>query len=294
MYSRLFIITILSVTSSLTIAADQWKNSITLQSLIGSYEQSVKRDSIFSGGVIFTGDYLDNGGFSLGLNHSNVKFDVEDNNISQNSIFLSGRYNIFTDDLSGKIILRTDLHYIDNDDVTKNTDMVKAIAPQLTYIPYSGDYSLNFGFAFSSFQNDLSVYQYTPNIGFGFNDKKDWLNIGAYLIYPDNSQRAQGKTSTKAIEATLTHWLGKDGYLPINYLTANILLGERIYAVDNNAGAIYNLANVQENSFSLGCSWDLGNQLSMLTVIGQENFEDVEISDPFSNRYFYINLSKNW
>ncbi|THB65661.1 MAG: hypothetical protein D6B27_08085 [Gammaproteobacteria bacterium] len=282
------------ILSGTAFAESSWNNSITAQSLFGEYSGSVKRDSIVSGGVIFSGDYLDSGGITIGINHSNVKFNLGYGDISQNSLYLSGRYNIFSDSISGKVILRSDLHYIDNDDPTQDTDQVKAFAPQATYVPYSGAYAINFGFAYSSFQNNLSVYQYTPGFGFGFNDKKDWLSVGAYLIYPDNTLRSQGRLTTRAIELNLTHWLTGERILPISFLTANVMLGERIYAVDNNAGAVYNLANVQKSSFSVGSSWDLGNSYSMMTIIGQENFEDVDISNSYSNRYLYFNLSKSW
>lgn len=287
----------LSITEAIaeeSISEENWINSITVQSLIGSYSKSVQRDNLLSGGILFTGDYLDAGGITLGINHSNVDFNEGYDDISQNSLYLSGRYNYFSDSINGKLIFRTDLHYIDNDDPTRDTDQVKSFAPQATYVPYSGDYSLNFGFAFSRFQNNLGVYQYTPNLGFGFNDKKDWINIGAYLIYPDNTLRSQGKKTTKAVEATLTHWLVGDKILPINYFTATILAGERIYAVDNNAGAVYNLANVQKTSFSFGSSWDLGSDFSMMTLIGQENFSNLDISNDYSNQFFYVNLSKRW
>ncbi|THB71246.1 MAG: hypothetical protein D6B28_07625 [Gammaproteobacteria bacterium] len=286
-------ISLITATTSAS-AADSWKNTVSISGLGGNYYQSYKRNTYDGVGIKFSGDYLDQGGLTIGVKNSTIEFNLGYDDIQQNSLLLSGRYNFFPDVINGKLTASTDIHYIDNDDVTGDSDDVYAIAPQITYLPYSADYTLNLGVAYTKYQNELSVTQITPNVGFAFNGNKGWLNIGGYFISNDNANRAQGVDSTEAVEFSVSHAISKDIFLPINYVLGGLMLGERIYAVDNTSQSVYNVANVQKGSVSLGCSWDFGSNISLLTILGHEKFLDADINDEYSSNYVYLNLSKKW
>ena len=287
-------LTALSIIPPSVIANDKWKNTVSLSALTGFYYQSYIRDRYAGGGISFSGDYLDQGGFTVKASSSTIQYNHGYDDIDQSNLFLSGRYNFFPDSLNGKIATRTDIYYLDNNDATGNSDKVSAIAPQFTYIPYSKDFSIGLGVAYTKYQNDLSVTQVTPNAGFAFNNKMGWLNIGGYFITPDNPARAMNIDSTEAATVSVTHWLAKDNYLPINFLTASLMVGERIYAVDNEAASIYNVLDIQEGTVSAGCSWDLGSEFSLLSIVGHEKFRDINIDDEYSSNFLFLKLSKSW
>ncbi|THB70704.1 MAG: hypothetical protein D6B28_08755 [Gammaproteobacteria bacterium] len=297
MIKKIIALSALSILAGSAIAADaanNWKKTTSVSALGGNYYQAYVRNTYHGGGIKFSGNYLNKYGFSVGVKNSLITYNLGYNDIEQNSLFLSGRYNFFSDEVKGTIVTKVDAYYIDNDDVTGNSDKVSAIAPQVAYMPYSGVYSLNLGTAYTNYQNNLSVTQITPGFGLAFNNKMGWLSLGAYFIKPDNPNRAMGIDSTEAVEVSVTHWLKKGEFLPINFLTASLMLGERIYAVDNTSNSVYNVLDIQEGSVSVGCSWDIGSKFSLLSVLGHEKFRDINFNDEYSSNYIYLSLSKKW
>lgn len=291
-------IAILLVCTSLLIApvvnaAEEWTVKSDIQGVYGDYSNSSQRNSFVSGGVIVTADYLDQGGFSLGASLSRVNFKVG-NDINQQSYFGSVRYHVFADALPGKLSLRVDGHMLNNNDITGDTDKVKVVAPVVSFINFSKTLYMDFGFAYSRYQNNLNVKQYTPTIGFGLNDGADWIQLRGYLIDPSNALRAQNKDSTAAVDIKYTHWFAPGAWLAVHSVHLNVLVGERIYAVDGDAAAVYNLVDIQRGSYSLGLQWRVGENMKLLLIGGYERYLNNLISESYNNRFAYVNISSEW
>ncbi|MDQ6974999.1 MAG: hypothetical protein Q9M22_00380 [Mariprofundaceae bacterium] len=280
-------------TSSAMAEDSDWTIKADLQGEYGSYNKSIKRDSITNAGIIIAADYLDQGGFSLAVNSTTVKYKLAPT-INQQSYFASVRYNLHVDGLPGKLMLRLDGHYISNNDVTGNSDGVKIIAPQLAFMNYAKNFYMDIGFAHSSYKNNLTINQYTPTLGFGFNDLADWAQLRAYLIDTSNPLRAQNKSKTAGAELKWTHWFAPSNSLHLYKLQAGILAGERIFAVDGDAAAVYNLADVQRGSASLGLTWNLTDTTHLMVLAGEERYLDNTIANSYSSRFVYIDLSTQW
>jgi hypothetical protein len=274
-------------------AAEDWTVKSDIQGVYGDYSNSSQRNSFVSGGVFVAADYLDQGGFSLGAAYSRVNYKVGDD-INQQSYFGSVRYNIFADALPGKLSLRVDGHLINNDDATGDTGKVKAVAPVISFINFSKTIYADFGFTYSRYQNNLTVKQYTPTLGFGLNDGADWIQLRGYLIDPSNALRAQNKSTTSAVDIKYTHWFAPDAWLAIHSIQLNVLAGERIYAVDGDAAAVYNLADIQRGSYSLGLQWRVGENMKLLLIGGYERYLNNLISETYNNRFAYFNISSEW
>ncbi len=270
-----------------------WQVKSDTQGSYGKYSGSIKRKSLVNVGVIISADYLEKGGFSLGGNYTKLTFNAG-STLNQQSIYGSLRYNIYLDAFPGPLTLRVDGHGINNNDATGNTDNVKVIAPQISFLNYSKTFYIDLGYARSSYKNNLKVDQWTPTLGVGFNEGADWLQVRGYFIKPSNKLRAQNVSRTAAVDVKWTHWLAPDAWLGLEQVQLAGLFGERIYAVDGDAAAVYNLADVQKGSLSFALQWKLSQSLHLMLVGGNERYLDKTINDSYNNRYAYIDFSTQW
>lgn len=285
---------ILSSASPIAMAQEgDWEVRTDIQANYGSYSKSVLRDNISSAGMILTADYLEQSGFSLAANASKVQFKTAPA-ISQQSYFASGHLHSNIDGLPGTLSFRLDGHYISNNDISGNTDGVSVFAPQISFTDFEKSYYIDIGYARSSYKNQLTINQYTPTIGFGFNEQADWLQLRGYFISPSNAARAQNKSSTTAAEIKWSHWFAPDNMLKLHQMRLNVLAGERIYAVDGDAAAVYNLADVQRGSVSLGLQWRISDAAKWLLLAGQESFLDNTINNSYNSRFIYSDISITW
>lgn len=271
-----------------------WYFSGSLTGVTGSYHGSVLRDDFHSGGFVVSADYLEKFGLTFGYTRSIVNFK---NNISatkQNEFLLTGRVNLNPEDVEGTIGLRLDGHYTDNNDTSGNTDEVWAIAPIISIVPFDRSSYFDLGYAYSSYQNDLYVHQFTPTAGMAFNQKADWVQIRGYFINPSNANRAQGKKHTTAAQVKWTHWFAPENFLKLDNLGLSGMVGERVYAVDHDNLSLYNLADVQKGSVALDMNWKVSEQTSLLLHAGYDAYENVSINDDYSASAVVLSLSKSW
>jgi len=274
-------------------AEGDWSVKTDMQALYGNYSGSASRSSLASGGLILSSDYLEKGGFSLAANYTRLAFKTG-NNINQQGYYANVRYNLNFDALPGSVTLRLDGHLVNNNDVTGNTDNVKVVAPQISFINYAKTFYIDLGYARSSYQNNLNVDQFTPTLGFGFNGGADWLQLRGFFIKPSNALRAQNKSSTAAVDVKWSHWFAPGSWHHLEKMQLGGLVGERIYTVDNDAAAVYNLADIQRGSFSLALQWRLAESVSLMLMGGNEAYINNTIGDNYDNRFVYLDISKIW
>ena len=274
------------------LAQDEWKIKTDLQGSYGNYGNSVLRKYTWSTGLFITADYLDSIGFTMGYSRTDVNYKLGIERLSQDSYFGSVRKHLTLGNLT-RVTFRVDGHLINNNDPTNGTDEGAIVAPQISYLNADKNLYFDLGYAYSLYAGDLNLNQWTPTIGIGFNQNSDWLQLRGYFIYSSNAQRTQGKEDTYAVEAKYTHHFAANP-IKISRLQVMGLAGERMYAVDGDAGSVYNLADTQKGSFSLSGAWDLNNAWSLLLIGGLEFYENGDIGDDYSNRYVYFNINKNW
>jgi len=277
------------------LAAGEWTSTLGAQAIYGSYSGADQRDALSGYGLLLSSDYLERGGYTLGLNRTDVKAKGGVADTKQNALFASGRTHFTLGKLPGRLTARLDLHFVDNDDATRNTDEVTAIAPQVSYLSFDKRRYFELGYAHSSYKNNLSVNQWTPTVGIGLNDGADWLQLRGWLIDPSNPARAQGKDSTTALEMKWTHWLAANA-ARIDNVKVGLVAGERVYAVDGDAGSVANLADINRGGLSLGAEWKLGKTSTLLAMIGQEQFRNASLTpvDDYALNYAYLWLSSQW
>ncbi|HEX9715286.1 MAG TPA: hypothetical protein VGA28_06300 [Desulfurivibrionaceae bacterium] len=275
-------------------AAGEWTTTAGAQAFYGSYSGSTERDAITGYGAVVLANYLERGGFALGLNRTDIKMNPGTEDIGQNALFASGKLNFTPDGMAGSLTGRFDVHVIDNDDASNDTDGVKAYAPQVSYLSHDKRRYFDLGYARSNYRNDLDVNQYTPTVGFALNDGADWVQVRGWFIDPSNADRAQGKSSTSALEAKLTHWFVSNKPLGLDNVRLSALIGERIYAVDQDAGVVINLADIQRGGVSMGGEWKFGKSVSLLAILSRDNYRNATLSDDYSLTSGYLWLAFQW
>lgn len=277
-----------------------WFKRVDVQGLLGAYEESTARDRLQNFGVFLRADYLERGGFTVGVNRTVLTGEGSFDDINQSALFLSGRWNLTPDWASGQITLRLDAHAVSNDDATGNTDDIAVLAPQVSYMNFARTFYADIGFSRSTYGDsltipqELDVDQMTPTLGFGFNDQRDWLQLRGYFISPSAPQRAQNEENTAALELKWTHWPGTPSFLNVDNYRVGVLTGERIYTIDHDAAIIFNLVDLQTGGLSIGAEWLVGQQNRILLIAGVEQYEDRSLSEEYEHGFLYLNFTHEW
>ncbi len=280
-------------------AGDDWYVTATASAMPGQYSGSVERDNIFSGSLILNADYLDSFSFAVAYNNTKINFkDVGQGPFAINQNSFAGRlqYHFYMDSLGGRITTQLIAHTISNNDATKQTDEVTVVAPKIAYMNYAKDLYMDVEYVQSDYPNNsnLKMQQFTPSIGFGFNQNSDWFRLKAYLIKSSDKALSQGEESLTSVDIKWSHWLAPDAVLGLNSFFIDVLAGKRIFAVDNDAFTVYNLADVQQGSVLLGFGWQPVEDFDVTLIAGVEKYENKIINNTYNQQYLYVSLTKSW
>jgi len=293
------VLTLVGAVATNVNASDDWYVSATVSAMPGQYSGSVERDNLFSGSLILNADYLDSFSFAVAYNNTKINFKnvgLGAFAINQNSFAGRLQYHFYTDSLGGQITTQLVAHTISNNDATKLTDEVTVVAPKIAYMNYAKDLYMDVEYVQSDYPNNgnLKMQQFTPSIGFGFNQNSDWLRLKAYLIKSSDKTLSQGEESLTSFDVKWSHWLAPDAVLGLNSFFVDVLAGKRIFAVDNDAFTVYNLADVQQGSVLLGFGWQPAEDFDVTLIAGVEKYENKIINNTYNQQYLYVSLTKSW
>ncbi len=275
-------------------AGELWNWNATAQTTLMSYSGSPQRKAAGEMGVLLSGDYLDDGGFTFGYTRTVVQLQQALANINQNELFVSARRNIFLDSARGEITLRADGHRIRNDDASTLTDDVRAAALQAAYLVYDKQYCFDLGYARSRYAGRFTVNQYTPGIGYAMQEGAGWLQLRSYLIAFSDTTLAQGISRTRALEAKYSYWLLPGNRFKPGKIQFSALGGKRLYAVDMDAGAVGNLSDLQTGAVALSVEWDVGRNNKLMVLGGQNRYENVSLGNKYRGNFLYANWNSGW
>ena len=277
--------------TSVALAESRWNYRLDIQGEGGVYNGSRFRDYIASGGVFARADH-DRGGITLGYNRTRINFKVGIGDIDQEDWFVSGRLHFKPAYLAGKLSSRMDFYRINNNDPFNFTDDVIVIAPQVSWMNQNQSFYLDLGYARSIYRRDLDVDQFTPTVGFAFNNGYDWIQLRSYIIHSSNALRSQGKSETIAIEAKWTHYFGQNRPLgSLEYIRLGVLAGERVFAVDGDAADVFNLSNTQKGTVSLTTQWALTEKQKLLFGVSLSRYKNGFIDDTYTLPLLYADYS---
>jgi hypothetical protein len=276
--------------------AQTWTVGATPTLASGAYDGAADRDRYLDRGITFTADYLDQAGVVASVSHTSIAYKSGTSSTEQDNLLLSGHWSQQLTALPARLTTRLDVYRISNNDATGDTDGVSVAAGQVSLLSKDALFYADLGYARSRYQNDLTVDQFTPTVGFALNDGKDWVQLRAYAINGLNPARAQGKSDTSALEAKWTHYFAGtpgSGWMPAS-ATVSVLGGERIYAVDMDAQSVYNLSGIQTGAATLGLNWKLSKGSSLLVLAGQNRFRDATLDNDYRLNVAYAAWTLNF
>ena len=261
---------------------------------------SPRRYATNVGGFI-DADYQERFGLTLGTSHSNVGYRNGTPDLNQNSHYLSGRATLVPGNLPGRVTLRLDAHHVSNNDTTNETNGVGVIAPRVGYTSADKSFYADLGYAHSRYgdsnigNGSLTVNQFTPTLGIGFNQNREWLQLRAYNVRYSNSLRAQGQDQTNSLEAKLTHYMTPAGWVP-EQINASLLVGHRLYGVDGDTAIVYNQGDMQRGGASLGASWKIGREARLTLSGGADSYQSQSagVATTYYGAYVYTGVSASW
>jgi len=288
----------IGVLNSSVYADERWYVDATAVGVAGKYSDSILRDNFYSAGASLNIDYLDYYSFSVAYN--NLKINYKDLgagafNINQDALAGRFQYYFYNDALAGKITTQLVMHRIINNSPAELPGNVTIVAPKFVYMHYDKDLSMDLEYVWSGYaNNDLVIQQFSPSIGFGFNDNSDWLEFKAYYITSDDKSQTQGEDSLTSARIKWKHWLDPGAIFGVNNFFIDALAGQRIFAVDNDTYTVYNLEDIQQASILFGLGWRPGEDFDLSVVAGIEEYKNKIIENIYTREYIYINLTAHW
>ncbi len=276
------------------LAGEYWDIDIGLQSSLTNYSNSVVRKEKKASGFLLNADYLNTSGLTFVYQHSKIDYKLGIKAINQDNAFISFRHILRPDELNGLLTLKLSAFHIVNNDPDELTDHVNVVVPEISYLNYQRNLYLGLAYNHSSYPFQLIVRQWEPAIGIALNNDQNWLQLRGFFISTKQKNVSLYQKNTQALDISLTHFFDKNRLLPLNHIKANVLIGERIFAVDSHTATVYNLSDIQRGSISLSLEFQLSDSMRINIAGGRERFINKSNYDKYSSVFFYANLMAHW
>lgn len=282
-------------------AAGEWTLRATPQLVYGRYSKSAVRDSFTTAGGTFDAQYGDRGGFAVGATHTRLTYSDLTPALEQNAGYLSGRASFTPDRLPGTLTARADIHRVNNTDPSNETNQVRVVAPQLSFLSTDKAQYFDLGYAYSRYgesslgKDSLAVRQWTPTVGFALNQGADWLQLRLYDISFQSSARTQDRSGTDALEGKWTHNMTQQRWVP-EQIQFSALVGRRLYAVDSDTALVYNLADMQTGAMGVGARWKVAPSVQLQLNGGYSRYESQAggLTTNYSGSHVYTGINAQW
>lgn len=233
--------------------------------MTGNYKDSLIMGNQHGTGLRLAGEFKETWGVTAGIQSTRINMEpiTQTSAQDQDNWLLSGHLHAPSSGLPGRWTFQLDGHQIHNDSKRGNSDGVRVIAPQVTWLSYSQPLKIDLGYASSSYRNTSTVHQLSYGLGFGFNQNRNWVQARGYMIKNLDPIYALGQTSTRGANIALTHFLNSHSAWVPNALTVGLERGKKIYGVDMQTQTVYNLPMVNQGSESVAATWKIRSNTSL-------------------------------
>jgi hypothetical protein len=253
------LIPFLSIVSATALAQNTWKFDAALTHMEGRYKEALAMRDQHGLGLKLHGEYNKQWGISASLQTTHIYSPQPFPQTHQDNWLLSGYVHLPSNFAPGRWTMQIDTHEIHNDAQQGNSDGVRVVAPQITWMASTSPLKLDLSYANSSYRNMPAVHQVGSGIGFGFNDQRNWLQIRGYVINQLERAYALGYTTTRSSEIKLTQFLSeKISPIPTS-VSVGIERGKKIYNVDMVSQTVYNLPMLNVGGENVSVNWKLSN-----------------------------------
>ncbi len=225
--------------------------------MTGHYTDSLTMNNQHGTGFRLTGIHNSQWGVTAGLQSTRISMApiTQTSTQDQDNWLLSGHVHIPSTAWPGRWTIQLDAHRVYNDTKTGDSNGVRVIAPQLSWLSYSQPLKLELGYASSHFKDSANATQISPGIGFGFNENQNWFQARAYLTRNLDPTRALGYSSTQGTDFKLTQFLHSSSSWMPSSVTIGIERGKKFHTVDMLTQTVYNLPMVNEGGENMAAMW---------------------------------------
>lgn len=225
--------------------------------MTGNYTDSLTMNSQHGTGIRLTATHNNQWGISAGLQTTRINMApiTQTSTQNQENWLLSAFFNAPSITWPGRWTIQLDTHHIYNDTQTGDSNGVRVIAPQLSWLSYSSPLKLDLGYASSSYKGSANAHQISPGIGFGFNQNQNWFQARAYIINNLEPTHALGQSATHGTDFKLTQFLRSSSAWIPSSVTLGLERGKKFHAVDIITQTTYNLPMVNEGGENIAATW---------------------------------------
>ncbi len=264
----------LCVSSALVHAQDAWQWQSSINTMNGRYVDSLTMNKQQSLGVRISGERNHQWGFTAGVQSTRIDMaPITQTSVQQQNNWLLSAYTHQTyATWPGRWTLQLDTHQLNNDASHTNTNAVRAVAPQITWLSHSLPLKADLSLATSNYKNTAPIQQLSSAIAYGINNGNDWLQIRGYVIQHLTPSEALGLSSTRAVETKITHFLDHSVMWMPTSLTAGLDRGKKIYWVDMASQAVNNQPMVNEGGENITAAWRLNTQTHLTLQLSQTRY----------------------
>jgi hypothetical protein len=258
-----------------------WEFSSALNAMRGSYDQSLAMNNQHGTGLRLWTEHQKSWGLSAGLQTTHINMNALSPSPTQNQD--NWLVSAFTHSNStfqpGRWTLRLDHHRINNDTQAGNSDGVRVIAPQISWVSQVHPITFDLSYAHSSYKDTPAVKQIGLALGLGISTS-NWLQLRSYNFRNLDPNYAMGHHSTQASELKLTHFMQSTGVAIPTAVTIGIERGQKIFHVDMLTQTVYNLPMVNEGATSIAARWDLGKNTKLSLQLSKTRY--LSTATPYS------------
>jgi hypothetical protein len=273
-------IAIFFLSPALVYAKDTWQLTPSFNAMTGHYADSRTMNNQQGLGVRISGEKERQWGFTAGLQTTHIDMaSITQTSVQHQDNWLASVYtHLPSTTWHGRWTLQIDTHKVKNDALHTNSNSVRALAPQITWLSNTEPLKMDLSLASSNYANTAPIYQLSSAVAYGFNNGTDWLQIRGYAINNLTPSEALGLSSTRAFDTKFTHFLNCTSTWVPTSITVGLDRGKRIYWVDMASQTIYNQPMINEGSQNIAASWKLNPKTNINLQFNQTRYyaESVE------------------
>jgi len=284
-------------------ASDRVYYTVTPGSYSGVYDESQYRNSTKGTSINIQGNVINQWGFSVGFEHSQILYNFGIPAYEQDAIYLSGYLSNAPERTFGTYTTRLDYNCVIDRTSNDYADDACVIAPQISYLRYDNSLYFDLGYAISDYgtgtlvTEPLRIEQWTPTLGFSLNQHAThWMRLRGYLIHSNNLARSQQINQTNALEIKYFYYPLSHFRIIPTYIDVSAMAGERMYAVDRDTSSISNLSDLENNAQSLGAQWHLSKSFSVVISASRTRFYNSTafVDKRYTLRSTWLGLVTHW
>jgi hypothetical protein len=273
-------------------AQEGWKVNSAITAMTGHYTDSLTMNNQHGTGIRLTGVRNEQWGITAGLQTTRINLApiTQTSTQNQDNWLLSAHIHLPSNTWPGRWTIQFDTHRIYNDTLVGDSNGVRVIAPQLSWLSHSSPLKIDLGYASSHYKDSTNATQISPGIGFGFNQNQNWFQARAYITRNLEPARSLGQSSTHGSDFKLTQFLPSNSPWMPSSVTLGLERGKKFHVVDMITQTVYNLPMVNEGGANIAATWKV-TPSSELSIQASKNRYFADPSPLPSHRFTLSTLS---